>query len=265
MKAQSVTLAIAALVLWLVPTGGLAQGNSGKSRLTICHIPPGNRDARKTMTVPESAWSAHEAHGDLLGPCEEYSDRTGDDAKPAKKGKKAKQKDRNKSRSGSDVDAADEEIASDDRSDDGEMDDRSDAGESVDEADPGSADAEADAAARRARREQRSAERRAGREETVRDRNARAGDASQPEAGATSDGADAVKADDGGTATDDAQPAEPRGGRKARTADRDARDTQPDAKTEDPPEEERGFFRGMRQFFGFGGDEGEKPSGDVAE
>ncbi|MFC1746150.1 TolB family protein [Candidatus Riflebacteria bacterium] len=36
---------------------------------TICHIPPGNPDNLQTITIAESAWSAHEAHGDTKGEC----------------------------------------------------------------------------------------------------------------------------------------------------------------------------------------------------
>jgi len=38
-------------------------------KITICHIPPGNPSARKTLTVGESAWSAHSGHGDHRGAC----------------------------------------------------------------------------------------------------------------------------------------------------------------------------------------------------
>ncbi len=72
MKIRTVALAIAALALWLVPSEALAQGKSGKERLTVCHVPPGNPDARSTMTLPEAAWPAHESHGDSLGPCDGY-------------------------------------------------------------------------------------------------------------------------------------------------------------------------------------------------
>lgn len=40
---------------------------SGK--ITICHIPPGNRTARHTISVSRSAWPAHEGHGDHRGAC----------------------------------------------------------------------------------------------------------------------------------------------------------------------------------------------------
>jgi hypothetical protein len=38
-------------------------------KITICHIPPGNRSARHTIRVGESAWPAHDGHGDYRGPC----------------------------------------------------------------------------------------------------------------------------------------------------------------------------------------------------
>ncbi|VAX27862.1 hypothetical protein MNBD_IGNAVI01-1958 [hydrothermal vent metagenome] len=41
--------------------------SSGK--VIICHIPPGNSAAQKTMTLPASAISGHQHHGDILGPC----------------------------------------------------------------------------------------------------------------------------------------------------------------------------------------------------
>jgi hypothetical protein len=51
------------------PGGGDDGGNQGGS-VTICHIPPGNPNARHTITVGWSAWvNAHQGHGDTLGPC----------------------------------------------------------------------------------------------------------------------------------------------------------------------------------------------------
>jgi hypothetical protein len=194
MKARSVALAIAALALWLIPSGSLAQGNSGKTSLTICHIPPGNPDVRRTVTVAESAWGAHESHGDTLGPCDGYSERHSDgygaETKRAKKAKKKKGK--KEYRGGSDGDEADDEIEADDRAGEREEIDEADSeseGEEIDEID------ETGEPARR--------EPRAGR---------------RSKRGAPSDG---------------------------QTAD-------------DTGEEERGFFRGMRQFFGFGGDASEE-------
>lgn len=39
------------------------------SQVTICHIPPGNPDNKKTMTVPAGDVAGHLGHGDTLGPC----------------------------------------------------------------------------------------------------------------------------------------------------------------------------------------------------
>jgi hypothetical protein len=35
----------------------------------ICHYPPGNRNNPQAITSPDSAWAAHEAHGDVQGAC----------------------------------------------------------------------------------------------------------------------------------------------------------------------------------------------------
>jgi len=255
MQARSATLAIAALAFWLVPSASLAQGNSGKSRLTICHIQAGNREARRTLTISESAWSAHESHGDTLGPCDEFSDRTretygddaGNDAKRAKKNKKAKKMDRKKSRSGSDGEAA---------GDDSEGDHRAKRSKDVDS---GSDEPEANGADRRARREQRQAERR-DRERRIRDQADPRIEDGQTAETTGSDESGEAKAGDAETGTDAAPAAEGRTGRKARAARRSQRATQPDA--EAAPAEEPGFFNDMRQFFGFGADEAKSPSGD---
>lgn len=39
------------------------------TKVTICHIPPGNPDAQHTINVSSSAVPAHLAHGDYLGSC----------------------------------------------------------------------------------------------------------------------------------------------------------------------------------------------------
>ncbi|MEE9533796.1 MAG: PQQ-dependent sugar dehydrogenase [Acidimicrobiia bacterium] len=38
--------------------------------ITICHIPPGNPNNGRTITIARSALPAHLAHGDTIGPCE---------------------------------------------------------------------------------------------------------------------------------------------------------------------------------------------------
>jgi hypothetical protein len=42
-----------------------------KDRVTICHIPPGNEQARHTLVISKSALAAHLAHGDFIGTCED--------------------------------------------------------------------------------------------------------------------------------------------------------------------------------------------------
>ena len=54
---------------------GITQSPPPSSgELTICHIPPGNYNARHTITIGVSAWPAHQGHCaqgtcDYLGPC----------------------------------------------------------------------------------------------------------------------------------------------------------------------------------------------------
>lgn len=52
------------------PTTGPADptGTGGRP-ITICHVPPGNPARARTLTVDESAWPAHQAHGDTEGAC----------------------------------------------------------------------------------------------------------------------------------------------------------------------------------------------------
>jgi len=44
---------------------------TSSSTTTICHIPPGNPANNHTITIGESALSAHLGHGDMKVPCEE--------------------------------------------------------------------------------------------------------------------------------------------------------------------------------------------------
>jgi hypothetical protein len=39
------------------------------TKVTICHFPPGNPDNEHTIVVDSSSVSAHQAHGDTVGPC----------------------------------------------------------------------------------------------------------------------------------------------------------------------------------------------------
>jgi len=45
------------------------------SKVTICHIPPGNLSNAQTITVGASAVNAHLNHGDTLGECDEDEER----------------------------------------------------------------------------------------------------------------------------------------------------------------------------------------------
>ncbi len=44
-----------------------------QSKVTICHLPPGNPENKHTLDVAESAVKAHLAHGDYLGDCDACS------------------------------------------------------------------------------------------------------------------------------------------------------------------------------------------------
>lgn len=54
-------------------TGGAAPGcadpDPSDGRVTLCHVPPGNPNNARTLTVGAAAASAHLSHGDTLGPC----------------------------------------------------------------------------------------------------------------------------------------------------------------------------------------------------
>ncbi len=47
-------------------------------KITICHFPPGNTDNPQQIEIPLSAWPAHQAHGDNLGPCPVVEDPVAD-------------------------------------------------------------------------------------------------------------------------------------------------------------------------------------------
>ena len=54
-------------VLLAVETESVAIVDSDE--ITICHIPPGNPANAHSITISDSAWPAHQGHGDTLGPC----------------------------------------------------------------------------------------------------------------------------------------------------------------------------------------------------
>ncbi len=43
-------------------------------RIEICHIPQENPENAHTVRIPDSAWPAHQAHGDTMGPCSDDDD-----------------------------------------------------------------------------------------------------------------------------------------------------------------------------------------------
>jgi hypothetical protein len=54
----------------IVPTQDDGGGGDEQGDIVICHIPPGNPEGRKTMTVSLSAWqNEHSRHGDSRGEC----------------------------------------------------------------------------------------------------------------------------------------------------------------------------------------------------
>ena len=46
---------------------------STSSTTTVCHIPPGNPNNNKTLTIGESALDAHLGHGDKVPNCEFFN------------------------------------------------------------------------------------------------------------------------------------------------------------------------------------------------
>ena len=49
----------------------------GEDKITICHYPPGNKKNPQQLEIPISAWPAHQAHGDVLGPCPQEEEKPG--------------------------------------------------------------------------------------------------------------------------------------------------------------------------------------------
>ena len=48
-------------------------GGGHEKKIDVCHIPPGNPDNAHTINISDSAWPAHQMHGDYLGECGEDS------------------------------------------------------------------------------------------------------------------------------------------------------------------------------------------------
>ena len=56
-------------ILVLASLGAFSGTVSAVSKVTICHVPPGNPDNAHNITVSKSAVNAHMAHGDSVGSC----------------------------------------------------------------------------------------------------------------------------------------------------------------------------------------------------
>lgn len=48
---------------------GACPNDKKNKKVTVCHIPPGNPEQKKTLCLPDSAIKAHLDHGDYLGIC----------------------------------------------------------------------------------------------------------------------------------------------------------------------------------------------------
>ncbi|PKP47334.1 MAG: hypothetical protein CVT95_05825 [Bacteroidetes bacterium HGW-Bacteroidetes-12] len=59
-------------------TTGTGNSGNGNKKITICHYPPGNTSNPQTIEIPQSAWAAHQAHGDTLGECGSSSKKKGE-------------------------------------------------------------------------------------------------------------------------------------------------------------------------------------------
>ncbi|MFH2028600.1 MAG: putative metal-binding motif-containing protein, partial [Nanoarchaeota archaeon] len=52
-------------------SNGVWSQCKGEGKIIICHYPPGNPANKHTIEIDESAWPAHEEHGDTIGECDE--------------------------------------------------------------------------------------------------------------------------------------------------------------------------------------------------
>lgn len=71
-----------------------------KDQVTVCHIPPGNTNARHTLVISKNALKAHLAHGDTEGSCDDQKDKGKPADKPSEKKEEKKSNDKNKGSGG---------------------------------------------------------------------------------------------------------------------------------------------------------------------
>jgi hypothetical protein len=58
------------MVVMMTTTMVAMAGDDDDSKVTLCHIPPGNPENAHIIRVSENAVPAHLAQGDTLGECE---------------------------------------------------------------------------------------------------------------------------------------------------------------------------------------------------
>ena len=51
------------------------DGAKHKAKVSVCHVPPGNPGAARTLLLPDPAVRAHLRHGDTQGSCEAVEGR----------------------------------------------------------------------------------------------------------------------------------------------------------------------------------------------
>jgi hypothetical protein len=62
-------LLLGIIVIAFVFTSNTQKNNQANEKITICHIPPGNPENAHAIEINIHAWPAHEAHGDVIGDC----------------------------------------------------------------------------------------------------------------------------------------------------------------------------------------------------
>jgi hypothetical protein len=58
-------------------SGNLDDSGDTNPDIAICHFPPGNPRNHQSLTIPQSSWAGHAAHGDRRGVCEGDEDGDG--------------------------------------------------------------------------------------------------------------------------------------------------------------------------------------------